>query len=170
MRSLPALICSLFLAGCYGYPKGVTPVKEFDLERYAGRWYEIARLDHAFEKGLEQVTADYRILEDGSVQVVNRGFSQESGEWKQAVGRATFVRDQDEGYLKVSFWGPFYSSYVVFGLDRQNYQYAFVSGPNESYLWLLARTPTVDRRILEMFVEAAHEKGFKTEDLILVNH
>ena len=170
MRLLISLVSCLVLAGCTGYPKTVTPVKEFDLKRYAGRWYEIARLDHSFERGMEQVTADYTILEDGSVEVVNRGFSREESKWKEAVGRAAFARSQDEGYLTVSFWGPFYSSYVVFDLDRQNYRYAFVSGPNASYLWLLARTPEVDPKTLALFVETAEEKGFKTEDLIFVNH
>lgn len=91
-------------------------------------WYEIARLDHSFERGLEQVTAEYSLREGGGVQVKNRGFSNKKNKWSEAEGKAFFVGKASEGYLKVSFFGPFYGSYVVFELDKDNYQYAFVSG------------------------------------------
>jgi apolipoprotein D and lipocalin family protein len=168
-KTLLALL-SLVLSGCHGYPAAVTPVKNFDIDRYLGKWYEIARLDHSFERGLEQVSANYTLQESGEVKVVNRGFSTKTNEWKEAVGKAYFVGKTDEGYLKVSFFGPFYSSYVVFGLDLESYQYAFISGPNESYLWLLSRTATVEKDVLELFVETAGKKGFRTEELIYVEH
>lgn len=132
---------ALLLTGCLGMPDTVQPVEKFELDRYLGKWYEIARLDHSFERGLEQVTAEYSLRDDGGVSVVNRGYSTEKEEWSEAEGKAYFARSPDEGYLKVSFFGPFYGSYVVFELDQENYQYAFVSGPNHEYLWLLARTP-----------------------------
>lgn len=169
MRKTLLAILSLILSGCHGYPTALTPVTGFDINRYLGKWYEIARLDHSFERGLEQVTANYSLLDDGRVKVVNRGFSKSSNDWKEAVGKAYFVRKSDEGYLKVSFFGPFYSSYVVFGLDQKNYQYAFISGPNESYLWLLSRTPSVERDVIDLFVKTAGEMGFRTEELIYVD-
>jgi apolipoprotein D and lipocalin family protein len=88
------------------------------LERYLGKWYEIARLDHSFERGLEKVSATYSLRDDGGVRVENRGFSQKKNTWKAAEGKAYFVRDSNEGYLKVSFFGPFYGSYVIFELDQ----------------------------------------------------
>jgi apolipoprotein D and lipocalin family protein len=150
-------------------PPGVEPVTGFELDRYLGRWYEIARLDHSFERGLERVTAEYSMRPDGGVRVVNRGYSVQKGEWEEAEGRAYFVEDESEGYLKVSFFGPFYGSYVVFGLDHEAYQYSFVSGPDTGYLWLLARTPTVDPALVDDFVERAADLGFDTDGLIFVN-
>jgi apolipoprotein D and lipocalin family protein len=168
MKKLLLGVASIFLSGCLGMPESVTPVKDFELDKYLGKWYEIARLDHSFEKGLEQVTAEYSLREGGGVLVDNRGFSTEKGEWKEATGKAFFVGKSSEGYLKVSFFGPFYGSYVVFELDKDNYQYAFVCGPNTTYLWLLSRTPTVGANLLSQFIEKAKELGFETEKLIIV--
>jgi apolipoprotein D and lipocalin family protein len=168
-RQIMAMCLALFLAACTGMPEGVQPVKDFELDRYLGKWYEIARLDHSFERGLTQVTAEYSLRDDGGVRVVNRGFSATKGEWTEAEGRAYFVESPDLGYLKVSFFGPFYGSYVVFELDKQEYQHAFISGPDTSYLWLLARTPEVSHEILQRFIEAATERGFDTDALILVD-
>lgn len=160
---------SFVLAGCLGTPEGVEPVNDFKVDTYLGTWYEIARLDHSFERGLSRVTAEYSRLEDGGIRVINRGFSEQNAEWKSAEGRAYFVSDDNTGHLKVSFFGPFYSSYVVFGLDHEQYQYAFVSGFNRSYLWLLARTPTVDKQLIQRFEERAGELGFDTDQLIYVS-
>jgi apolipoprotein D and lipocalin family protein len=156
------------LGACLGMPESVVPVKDFKLDRYLGKWYEIARLDHSFERGLEQVTAEYSLRDDGGVAVVNRGFSPDKNAWSEAAGKAYFVRDADEAYLKVSFFGPFYGSYVVFELDQDDYQYAFISGPDTSYLWLLSRTPTVDAKLLSRFVEKAQALGFDTKSLVYV--
>ncbi|GEK12224.1 lipocalin [Aliivibrio fischeri] len=158
----------MMLNGCLGMPKGVEPVTGFELNRYLGTWYEIARLDHSFEDGLSQVSAEYSINEDGSVKVINRGFSDQDQQWSEALGKAKFVNGSDEGYLKVSFFGPFYGSYVVFELDKENYQYAFVSGPDLDYLWLLSRTKKVDQEVIERFVSTAQSLGFKTNELIFV--
>jgi len=158
----------LSLTGCLGYPNSVNPVTEFNLNNYLGKWYEIARLDHSFERGLDKVTAEYSMREDGGVKVVNRGFSASDGEWKEAVGKAFFVEEQNKGYLKVSFFGPFYGSYVVFALDSAHYQYAFVSGPNTSYLWLLSRTPEIEDDLKAMFVEKVEKLGFNPKNLIWV--
>lgn len=157
------------LSGCTGMPDRVEPVKGFELNRYLGSWYEIARLDHSFEAGLSQVTANYSMREDGGVSVLNRGFSADENTWREAEGKAYFVEDSDTGYLKVSFFGPFYGSYVIFELDKQNYQYAFVSGPDTDYLWLLARTPQVEPEVIDKFEQMAKDRGFNTDQLIYVD-
>lgn len=159
----------LLLSGCMGMPQGVRPVSGFELDRYLGTWYEIARLDHSFERGLIRVTAEYSLRGDGGVRVLNRGYSAGKGAWSEAEGKAYFVESEDIGYLKVSFFGPFYGSYVIFELDQDGYQYAFVSGPDTSYLWLLARTPTVSDEVLQSFTERAAALGFDTTALILVD-
>jgi len=167
---LGAVASAALLAGCVGLPEGVEPVRGFELDRYLGTWYEIARLDHSFERGMQQVTAEYSLRDDGGVRVVNRGYLTAEGAWDEAVGKAYFVASDDLGYLKVSFFGPFYGAYVVFELDRENYRYAFVSGPDRSYLWLLARQPDVDPALLDFFRARASELGFDLERLILVEH
>jgi len=161
-----ALIAA-FLAGCVSLPEGITPVERFDSERYLGRWYEVARLDNRFEKGLSKVTATYSSREDGGINVVNGGVSEAEGKAKEARGRAYFVKDSDTGHLKVSFFGPFYASYVVFHLDPE-YQFAFVSGNSRKYLWLLSRTPAVDTSVRELFLKKANELGFDTDRLVWV--
>ncbi|MGI1945972.1 lipocalin family protein [Shewanella glacialipiscicola] len=168
MRKLLLVISVFLLSGCLGMPKYVEPVNNFELNRYLGKWYEIARLDHSFERGLSQVSAEYSLKDDGGVMVINRGFSSEKNAWKEAEGKAYFVNGDTEGYLKVSFFGPFYGSYVVFELDHENYQYAFISGPDTDYLWLLAKTPTVPPEVLQKFVEMSKARGFNTDDLIYV--
>jgi apolipoprotein D and lipocalin family protein len=129
----------LLLAACTGVPEGIEPIEDFNIDRYLGKWYEIARLDHSFEKGLSNVTA-------------------------------YFVDDESKGHLKVSFFGPFYGSYVIFGLDKINYQYAFITSHKKEYLWLLARTPVVSDIVMKDFMEASKNSGFNTKEIILVEH
>jgi apolipoprotein D and lipocalin family protein len=166
VRKLLLIISAMMLSGCLGMPQSVRPVNNFELNRYLGEWYEIARLDHSFERGLNQVTAEYAQGNDGGVSVINRGFSESENKWKEIKGKAYFVSDESEGYLKVSFFGPFYGSYVIFELDHDNYQYAFVSGPTTKYLWFLARTPSVKPELIEKFLEMSKTRGFKTDDMI----
>jgi apolipoprotein D and lipocalin family protein len=169
-RAIITLIMApLLVAGCTGMPTGVEPVSDFELDRYLGKWYEIARLDHSFERGMQNVTAEYSMRDDGGVRVLNRGYKTDKGEWDEAEGRAYFVEESDQGYLKVSFFGPFYGSYVVFELD-DDYRYAFISGPDTSYLWLLAREPVIDEALFERFKTRARELGFNPDDLIVVEH
>jgi len=170
MKAFIVVSLTLILTACTGLPEGVKPVKDFDINRYLGTWYEIARLDHSFERGLDSVNATYTLTEDGGVKVVNRGFSIKEKTWKTAEGKAYFVAGQDQGHLKVSFFGPFYSSYVVFELDKQNYQYAFVAGYNTSYLWLLSRTPSISMELLQRFKDQANALGFDSNKLIMVKH
>jgi apolipoprotein D and lipocalin family protein len=169
-RAFFLALALLLVGGCTGLPANVTPVQGFELQRYLGTWYEIARLDHSFERGLAQVTAQYSMREDGGVQVVNRGYSTEEKEWQKAVGKAYFVEGASEGYLKVSFFGPFYGSCVIFELDKEGYQYAFVAGPDKSYLWFLSRTPQVDQGMMQQFVQQANSLGFDTDQLIFPDH
>lgn len=160
----------LFLLGCTTIPENVKPVDHFQLERYLGKWYEIARLDHSFERGLTRVTAEYGLRRDGGVSVLNRGFSVKENAWQEAVGKAYFVKGADQGYLKVSFFGPFYGSYVIMELDREQYSYALVCGPDKSYLWILARSPELKEEIRDSLIAKASALGFETGKLIFVDH
>jgi apolipoprotein D and lipocalin family protein len=160
----------LLLTGCVGIPDHVTPVDRFELANYLGRWYEIARLDHPFERGLSRVTADYSLRDDGGVRVVNRGYLAAEDRWKTAEGKGYFVEGADRGYLKVSFFGPFYGSYVIFELDHDRYRYALVCGPDKSYLWILAREPHLDDGIKERLIARAAALGFDRSGLIHVRH
>ena len=158
------------LAGCTGVPDGVEVVDGFELERYLGRWYEIARLDHRFERGLTSVTATYSHRDDGGVHVVNRGYDEVEGAWAEAVGKAYFVGAGDVGRLKVSFFGPLYGGYNVIALDKAGYRYAMVAGPDRSYLWILAREPALDAATLGRLVAEARRLGFPVDELIYVSH
>ncbi|MGL5291886.1 MAG: lipocalin family protein [Vibrionaceae bacterium] len=174
MKKLSAMVMGLVLSACTGVPKGVQPVDNFQLNRYLGTWYEIARLDHSFERGLSDISANYQLDSDGNVTVLNKGYNTAQKKWQQAVGKAKFAGDANTGHLKVSFFGPFYGSYVVFGLDQSgdnlHYQYAFVAGPNHEYLWLLSRTPTVSQAQIDNFRATAKRYGFNTDALIFVEH
>lgn len=169
-RQLMPVLFTFVLGGCVKLPENVQPVTGFEPDRYLGTWYEIARLDHSFEEGLSKVTAEYRLRDDGGIRVINRGFSAEKNEWQEAEGKAYFVEDKDTGYLKVSFFGPFYGAYGIFELDKEDYSYSWVSGPDTGYLWLLARTPEVSEELKQAFVERTDELGFDTDALIWVEH
>jgi apolipoprotein D and lipocalin family protein len=164
------LCISLLLASCTGVPKDITPVQGFELQRYLGTWYEIVRLDNRFERGLNQVTANYSVREDGGVKVINKGYSSKDKDWKSTEGKAYFVQNPETGHLKVSFFGPFYSSYVIFDLDKDNYQYALVSGSDKDYFWILARQPRLDPELLDQLIEKAKTQGFDTDKLIRIEH
>lgn len=163
------LVAVFALAGCTGIPEGIEPVDDFELEPYLGTWYEIARLDHPFERGLSNVTANYSMRDDGGVRVLNRGYRTESGEWDEAEGKAYFIGDPSIGRLKVSFFGPFYGAYNIFELG-ENYEYSMVAGPNRSYLWILAREPELPPATLEELLSKAEAAGYDTSELIFVEH
>lgn len=169
MHTISISIIAMLLVACTGIPKGIDPIDDFKVDRYLGTWYEIARLDHSFERGLSQVTAEYSLREDGGITVLNKGFSKEKQKWKTAEGKAYFVSDKDTGHLKVSFFGPFYSSYIIFKLDKDSYQHAYIAGYSRDYLWLLARTPTVSEEIKKDFIKTSSTLGFNAEELIFVN-
>ena len=156
--------------GCTAIPDNLEPVTGFEADRYLGTWYEIARLDHGFERNLSNVSATYTRGEDDSLLVLNKGYNARTGEWKQVEGHARFLEDETVGSLKVSFFGPFYGGYHVIELDRQNYAYAMVTGPNRSYLWILARSKTLDEDIYEELLAKAGRWGFDTTEIIKVQH
>lgn len=170
-KLVPLLIFSTFIvSACTGLPKGATAVSGFELDRYLGTWYEIARLDHRFERGLTNVSANYTLRDDGGVKVVNRGFNTKTTEWDEAIGKAYFVDAPDVGRLKVSFFGPFYGGYNILELDIENYEYALVAGPDRSYLWILARSADVSETIVQSLVEKARSLEFPVDELIYVSH
>ena len=162
------MLCIVLLVSCTGLPDNVEPVSQFDTEQYLGTWYEIARLDHSFERNLERVTATYGLNEDRSISVLNKGFNTEKGEWRQAEGVAKPMGSSDIAHLKVSFFGPFYGTYAVFEL-ADDYSHAFVSGYNTDYLWLLAREPDVSAEVRQRFINESQALGFDTSKLIWVS-
>ncbi|MGF1747965.1 lipocalin family protein [Vibrio cionasavignyae] len=167
-RKLAVLGIITLLTACTGIPSTVQPVGQFDLNKYLGQWYEVARLDHSFERGLDNVSAFYSSNEDGTVKVVNRGWDNEENEWSEAEGKAKFVSTPDIAHLKVSFFGPFYGSYVVYYLE-DDYSVALVSGYNLDYFWLLSRSPTLPQGALERYIQIADSAGFDTDSLIFPN-
>ncbi|WP_309500147.1 lipocalin family protein [Sulfurovum sp.] len=158
------LMLALLLTGCVDKPKNIEPVENFKLASYLGTWYEIARLDHRFERGLEQISATYSLREDGGVKVLNKGYKTQDEVWSEAEGKAYFVESPDKGFLKVSFFGPFYGSYIVMDTDYETY--TMISGPDLSYLWILSRTPKLDEATLSRLVKKAKALGFDTSKLI----
>jgi len=169
MKALMTLILSIFMVSCVSLPDEVKPVKNFKLNQYLGKWYEIARLDHRFERGLNRVTAEYSLREKGGMTIKNRGYMVMHQEWRESEAKASFVGESNVGHLKVSYLPLTYQSYGIFELD-EDYQYAFVCGDDTNYLWLLARTPQVDEYIIDEFVEKVQALGFDTSKLIYVNH
>ena len=161
----------LLLAGCASTrpPQGVTAVTPFDMQRYQGRWYELARLDHAFERGMTNVSATYTLQADGSVRVLNRGYMPATGQWREAVGRALFTGAPTTGSLKVSFFGPFYGGYHVAALDP-DYRWALVVGPDTGYAWILARDKHIAPAQQNAIVAQARALGVDTAALIWVTH
>lgn len=153
-------------AGCTtGKSNNVQPVTNFDINRYLGQWYEIARLDHSFERNLDQVTATYSLETNNTIKVINSGFNSVNQQWQQAQGKAKFVDQPNLGHLKVSFFGPFYGSYIIFALE-DDYSAALISSYNYDYLWILSRDKTLDPAVLERYIHRAKLAGFDTEKLI----
>lgn len=167
MRSLLCLLTAWLLTACTGLADGIRPVTGFQLDRYLGTWYEIARLDHSFERGLERVSASYSLRDDGGVKVLNRGL-QSDGSWREAEGKAYFVDKPTEARLKVSFFGPFYGGYNVIDLDP-DYQLSLVTSYNHDYLWILSRSPQPPKAKVDALIAKARGLGFATDQLIWVS-
>jgi apolipoprotein D and lipocalin family protein len=168
MKKIVIGLTSIFsFVSCSTIPKGATAVKPFDKEKYLGKWYEIARMDFKFERNLNNTTANYSINNDGSIKVDNRGFNYKTKKWKQAIGKAKFVGEQNIAMLKVSFFGPFYSGYNVIALDKE-YKYALVAGKNLKYLWILSRELSLPNEVKLNYLKIADDLGYKTSELIWV--
>jgi|TARA_R110002126_G_scaffold279836_1_gene426919 apolipoprotein D and lipocalin family protein len=170
LKLLAPILMIFLLNGCLGIPQGIAPIDNFKVNKYLGKWYEIARLDHSFEKGLSAVTAEYSLREDGGIKVINSGKQPQQEERKVAEGKAYFISSEKTGHLKVSFFGPFYGSYIIFEIDEDDYQYAFITSYDRSYLWFLARTPDVSKELTAHFIKRANQLGFNTNELIFVKH
>lgn len=158
------------LSSCsVGIPKGATAVNNFDADRYLGKWYEIPRFDFRFEKGLNNVTAEYSKKDNGHIRVKNRGYDYAKSKWKESIGEARFVKNPELAELKVSFFKPIWSGYNVIDLD-ENYKYALIAGKDLDYLWILSRETSIPDDIKQRFLEKAKAVGYDTGRLIWVEH
>ncbi len=164
-----ALAIVLLLSACSTprTPEGLRVVTGFDVDRYAGHWHEVARIEHPMERGLTQASATYSRNADGTVKVVNRGYDPVRKQWKEAEGTARFVDEPTRAALEVSFFGPFYGGYNVVALD-ENYQWAMVVGSSRDYVWILSRTPTLPWHVREHLLERAQAVGVDSRRLLWV--
>jgi len=173
MRVLPkasfVLALAVVFGGCATMPRGASVVTGFDKARYLGTWYEIARYDFAFERNLDNTTAEYRLLDNGYIGVANRGHDYVKDVWKVAQGKARFRGADTVAALEVSFFGPFYGAYNVIALDR-DYRYALVAGNSTNYLWILSRTKTLPEGVKAEYLALAESLGYDTGKLIWVRH
>ncbi|HLW49429.1 MAG TPA: lipocalin family protein [Sphingobacteriaceae bacterium] len=154
---------------CASIPENATPVQNFEVDKYLGTWYEIARFDFRFEKDLNNVSAQYSLDKNGNVEVLNSGYNFVKQEWEKAEGVAKFRGEKHIGALKVSFFGPFYSGYNVIALD-EDYQYALVAGKDLDYLWILSRAKNIPEEVREEYLRIAANIGYDTSRLIWVEH
>lgn len=146
-----------------------TTVQALDLNKYLGKWYEIARFDHAFERHLVGVTAEYSLRDDGKIRVVNSGYKNNfKGRFKETKGKAYVPDPQEPGKLKVSFFLWFYSDYWVLELDELQYKYALVGSKSDKFLWILSRTPSLPEKTLNFLLEKARERGYDTSRLLWI--
>ena len=156
-------LAAMFLSACDATEIDNSTVKSVDLNRYVGRWYEIAKFDHIFERGLDFAMANYTLREDGKIDVLNTGVKDGRAKDAKGIAKTTNI----SGLLKVSFFGPFYSDYRILMLDT-NYQYALVGGSNENYLWILSRTPKLDDATRSLILAEAEKRGYNTSKLVWV--
>lgn len=165
LAALLKIVSMVFFTGCWTTRQSVdlTPSGSVDLPRYLGRWHEIARFDHWFERGLSHTKATYTLLEDGCIRVVNTGLK--DGMTKEAVGKAK--QTLQPGLLRVTFFWPFYGEYRILWVD-ENYQHALVGGENSAYLWILARTPTIEPPVRKSILAEARCRGYDTEKLVWI--
>jgi apolipoprotein D and lipocalin family protein len=167
IRLLAASSVAMALFACASIPKGAVAVEQFQKERYLGKWYEIARFDFAFEKDLNNTTAEYSPGKDGSIVVVNRGFNVIKNKWQEARGKARFRSADTKAELEVSFFGPFYGAYNVIALDAE-YRYALVAGSDLRFLWILSRSKTIPEDVKAEYVDLARSLGYDVPKLVWV--
>jgi len=144
-------------------------VSGVDLNKYLGKWYEIARFDHSFERGLVGVTATYSFRPDGKIKVLNEGYKNVlDGKHKKAVGKAKIPDPNDLSKLKVSFFLNFYADYLIMELDQEHYQYVMIGSNSPNFLWILCRTPVMPDVVYNQLVENARKRGYDVSKLIRV--
>ncbi len=158
---------SFGLYACATIPPKAVAIKPFNLEKYLGTWYEIARIDFKFEKDLNNTTANYALKPNGMVKVTNKGYNTKTGKWKQAIGKAKFADQENTAMLKVSFFGPFYSGYNVIAIDA-DYKYALVAGASLDYLWILSREKSIPMEVKNNYLKIAEQAGYDTSRLLWV--
>lgn len=156
-------------ASASALPKGAKAVGEIDLAKYLGKWYEVARADFVFERGLSNTTAEYSLLDGNKIKVVNRGYDAKRDKWKKAEAKGRFRSGVQNGELEVSFFGPFYSEYNIVALDA-DYRYALIVGSGPKYAWILSRERTIPEEVKAEYLEIARSIGVDTEKLIWVEH
>ena len=154
---------------CMTIPDKAAAVRPFDKNRYLGKWYEIARFDLKFEKNLNNTTATYSLNSDGSIKVLNKGYNTVTKQWKQAIGKAKFIKDDSIAMLKVSFFGPFYGGYNVIAIDPE-YKYSLVCGNNLNYLWILSKEKTIPEDVKNDYLNIARDIGYDTKKLLWITH
>lgn len=166
------MISSLFITGCASNEFKDDPlntVETLDLEKYLGRWYEIARFQSGFEKNIYGATAEYSLREDGRIQVINSGFKKSlDGPYKAVKAVAWRPNDEIPGALKVKFFSLFTSDYLVIALDDENYEWALVGSNSRKYIWFLSRTPNLSEEIFSKLKNIAIEEGYDLSNLFLV--
>ena len=174
-RFIILLICTGLYACAQTNPgmneHDTTPVKGFELERYLGTWYEIARFPHRFEKNLVGVTATYSMKKNGMVKVQNAGYKESlDGKFKSATGKAKLAGDHGTGHLKVSFFLFFYADYFIIELDKEDYQWAVIGSSSPDYFWILGRNPQMDEFLFQELCDRAIQKGYDLSPLQKVPH
>jgi apolipoprotein D and lipocalin family protein len=162
MKKTILIFCAFcFFTNCKKHPDLAT-VKNVDIEKYQGLWYEIAKLPNRFEKGLTCITANYTLLDDGKIEVWNNGIKNNNpNEISSIKGKAKPAKEGDNSKLKVSFFGPFYGDYYIIDLD-ENYQYAMIGEPSREFFWILSRTPKIGNSLYNQLLEKAEKLGFDT--------
>ena len=168
LKTCVLIAMGLFFVRCMSPARKIKPVTGFEVDRYLGTWYEVARFPHVFEKGLINVTAEYGQGEKDRITVTNKGQREKSGEWTSIQGHAQFAKRPDTADLRVTFFWPFRGVYRVVALDKKEYRWALVISSNYNYLWILSRTPSLDPKILDRLVSQAQEMGFDTSKMIYV--
>lgn len=166
---ISCVVIAIFINACTYKPETAKPIESFNLDKYLGKWYEIARFDYKFEKNLDNVTAEYSLKENGNVKVLNKGYNYIKNKWESAEGKAKFRGEKNTAALKVSFFGPFYSGYNVVAID-DDYRFALVAGESLDYLWILSRETTIPENIKNQYLQIAKDIGYDTTKLVWVKH
>ena len=171
MKIITSSFMLIVAASCMAVPKttAIPAVENFNIEKYLGTWYEIARLPHTFEKNLQYVTATYTLLENGKIQVLNRGYNTKKELWKDAEGKAWIPDPAKPSELKVSFFWPFSAAYRIIYLEK-DYSLAIVTSNKFNYFWILSRSPDISEEYYTSLIAKAKNWGFDIGKIIKVKH